>query len=128
MKRFEQRFQGRGLEQTFLTQTFGYYLDTAPAPPLEEARYDSSYFLGELQIPGALAIAETKYSWRPDGRRQNSPTSNQVNYPASGVIFVDKRGVIRYVASGWDARLEERYARMIDRLLAEEIQEASSGP
>jgi hypothetical protein len=88
MRRFAQRFHSRGLEITFLTQTFGFYLDTAPASPLEEARYDSSSFLGELDLPGALAVAETKYSWKADGRRINTPTPNQLNYPGATLTIV----------------------------------------
>jgi hypothetical protein len=120
MKRFAKRFRDRGLQITYHTQTYGYYVDTAPASPYDEARYDSTYFLGELNIPGALAIAETEYSWKPDGRRQNAPTTNQQNYPSTAIAFVDRRGIIRYVAAGWQRSLEERYAELIERLLAEQ--------
>jgi hypothetical protein len=118
MRRFAQRFHSQGLEITFLTQTFGFYLDTAPASPLEEARYDSSYFLGEIDLPGALAIAETKYSWKADGRRINNPTANQLNYPGATLTIVDKQGIVRYVASTWQGALEERYAALIEQLLS----------
>lgn len=120
MKRFEKRFGAQGLQITYHTQTYGFFVDTAPASPYDEARYDSTYFIGELNIPGALVVAETEYSWKPDGRRQNAPTTNQQNYPATAIAFVDRRGIIKYVAAGWQRSLEERYARLIERMLAEQ--------
>lgn len=119
MDRFQERFVGRSFEVTFLTQTFGYYVDTAPATPAAEAAYDSNYFVGELKLPGALAIVETKYSWKADGRRINAPGANQLNYPNTGLAIVDKKGIVRYVAGGWSPSLEERYAQYIEKLLAE---------
>lgn len=119
MKRYDRRYREQGLEITFQTRTFGFYVDTAPASPYEEARWDSTYFIGELALPGAVAIEETQYTWRPDGRRLNSPTLNQVNYPNATIAIVDRRGIVRYVASTWSPALEERYRQMIERLLAE---------
>lgn len=119
MKRFDRAYRERGAEITFYTRTYGYYVDTAPASPFEEARYDSSYFLGEWELPGALAIEETQYSWKADGRRLNAPTVNQVNYPGAMLAIVDRRGIVRYVAQTWQEALEPRYARLIEQLLAE---------
>lgn len=119
MKRFDRRYRDRGLEITFQTRTFGFYVDTAPASPYEEARWDSTYFVGELALPGAIAIEETEYTWRPDGRRLNSPTLNQSNYPHATIAIVDRRGIVRYVAGNWSPALEARYAKMIEALLAE---------
>ena len=119
MKRFDRRYRDKGLEITFQTRTFGFYVDTAPASPYEEARYDSTYFIGELELPGAVAIEETQYSWRPDGRRLNSPTLNQSNYPHASIVFADRRGIVRYVAANWSPALERRYAQTIEALLAE---------
>ncbi|HEX6535308.1 MAG TPA: hypothetical protein VF041_11995 [Gemmatimonadaceae bacterium] len=119
MRRYAQRFQPRDVEITFHTKTYGFYLDTAPATPLAEAQYDSSYLVHDLQLPGALAIAETQYSWKADGRRINAPTANETHYPATGVAFIDKQGVIRLVTQYWDRRLEERYAKMIEGWLKE---------
>lgn len=119
MRRYAQRFESRSVEITFHTKTYGFYLDTAPASPLAEAQYDSAYLVHDLQLPGALAVAETKYTWKADGRRINAPTANETHYPATGVAFIDKQGVIRLVTQYWDRRLEERYAKMIEGWLAE---------
>ncbi|HEY8469850.1 MAG TPA: hypothetical protein VIL18_09415 [Longimicrobiales bacterium] len=119
-RRIEARFRGQDLDITFRTRTFGFYADTAPATPLAEAQYDSAYFLHHVRIPGALAVAETKYSFRPDGRRVNEPTTDDLNYPEANVVVVDRNGIIRYVAFGWDPVLEARVTGLIERLLQEE--------
>jgi hypothetical protein len=54
----------------------------------------------------------------------NERTPQEVNYPLATLVIVDKRGVIRYAALGWDPVLEEPLARLIDRLLSED---AASG-
>jgi hypothetical protein len=119
-RRIEARFRGQDLDITFRTRTFGFYADTAPATPLAEAQYDSTYFLHHVRIPGALAIAETKFSFRPDGRRVNEPTTDDLNYPGAGVVVVDRNGIIRYVASYWNPVLEARVTELIERLLQAE--------
>ena len=71
-----------------LSETWGFYADTAPMPPLEEAQHDSIYFFEHTRLPGMLAVYETKYTWRPDGRRRNQPTPQEVNYNFASVIIV----------------------------------------
>lgn len=107
------------LDVTFRTRTYGFYLDTAPATPFAEAQYDSTYLLHEVGLPGALAIAETKYSWKADGRRVNEPTSDDLNFPGASVLLIDRKGIIRYASSGWSSTLEGRISRLIGELLAE---------
>ncbi|HET7551328.1 MAG TPA: hypothetical protein VFK04_08555 [Gemmatimonadaceae bacterium] len=119
MQRYRERFARRDVELIFLTQTNGFYVDTAPVTPAAEAAYDSSYFLHQIHLPGVLSVAETKYTWKADGRRINAPTANQLNYPNTSFALIDKKGVIRYVANSWSPRLEERYAQYIEKLLAE---------
>ncbi|HEY9514665.1 MAG TPA: hypothetical protein VIQ74_03215 [Gemmatimonadaceae bacterium] len=119
MQRYKERFAGRNVELIFLTQTNGFYVDTAPVTPAAEAAYDSSYFLHQIHLPGVLSVVETKYTWKADGRRIDAPSANQLNYPNTSVAIIDKKGVIRYVANGWSPRLEERYAQYIEKLLAE---------
>src|SRR5699024_1169050 len=65
VRRLKSHF-GDQIEVTFLTNTFGFYVDTAPATPEAEARYDSLYFVHDVEVPGAIAITETKYSWKAD--------------------------------------------------------------
>jgi hypothetical protein len=124
LARYAGRFGQRGFDIINFTKTVGFYRDVAPVTPVEEARYDSTLFLAGRQMPGSLAIYETKFSWLPDGRRVNERTPQEVNYPLATLVIVDKRGVIRYAALGWDPVLEEPLARLIDRLLSED---AASG-
>lgn len=127
LARYSNRFAGRGLELINFTKTHGFYREKAPVTPAEEAQYDSTYFLAERQIPGALAVYETKFRWLPDGRRINEPTPQEVNYSRASLIIVDRRGIIRYAAGGWDPALEEPLAKLIDRLLSEPVA-GSPGP
>lgn len=118
-RRIAKEFEGQDLDITFRIRTFGFYADTAPAPPIAEARYDSTYFLGQLGIPGALAVAESRYSFRPDGRRVNEPTTDDLNYLRATVILVDRNGIIRYIAEGWNPVFETRVTEFIRKLLDE---------
>jgi hypothetical protein len=124
LARYAARFGQRGFDIINFTKTVGFYRDVAPVTPAEEARYDSSVFIAGRQMPGALAIYETKFSWLPDGRRVNERTPQELNFPLASLVIIDKRGVIRYAAFGWDSVLEEPLAKLIDRLLSED---ASSG-
>jgi len=131
-RRIAARFQGQDLDITFRTRTLGFYADTAPATPLAEAQYDSAYFLHHVKIPGALAVAETKFSFRMDGRRVNEPTTDDLNYPGpwqgAGVIVVDRKGVVRYVAaSWWHPVLETRISSLIEQLLQETADTTGTG-
>ena len=117
--RLVDRFGNRGFEMINFTKTLGYYRDTAPVTPMDEAKYDSTYFFGTRGLPGMLAVYETKFRFLPDGRRRNEPTPQEVNYPLSSFVIVDRHGIIRYAAAGLDPVLEEPLAKLIERLLAE---------
>jgi hypothetical protein len=126
LARLNSRFGTRGLEIISFTKTVGYYREVAPVTPAEEAKYDSTFFLVTRQLPGALAVFETKFRWLPDGRRINEPTPQDRNYPLATLIIVDRRGSIRYAATGWDPVLEEPLAKLIEKLLTENA--APGGP
>lgn len=118
--RLRERFgSDESLELTFLTNTMGFYLDSAPATPEAEARYDSSYFVGERHVPGMIGVVETRYTWQSDGRRLDAPTANEVSYADAFVVIVDKRGVVRYIGGPWNRGKEPRYVRVLERLLKE---------
>lgn len=117
--RLVNRFGSRGFEMINFTKTLGFYRETAPVTPADEATYDSTYFFGTRQLPGILAVYETKFRWLPDGRRVNDPTPQEVNYPLSSFVIVDRHGIIRYAAASLDPILEEPLAKLIERLLAE---------
>jgi hypothetical protein len=120
LARLNNRFGARGLELISFTKTVGYYRDVAPVTPIDEAKYDSTFFLVTRQIPGALAVFETKFRWLPDGRRVNEPTPQERNYPLASLVIVDRRGIIRYASVGWDPVLEEPLAKLIEKLLSED--------
>jgi cytochrome oxidase Cu insertion factor (SCO1/SenC/PrrC family) len=121
VRRIARQFRDQDLDVTFRTRTYGFYLDTAPALPLAEAKYDSLYLLGSVGLPGALAIAEVKYSFKADGRRSNEPTPDDQNFPGASVLLIDRRGIIRYAASYWNSIFEERVTKLIERAIAESV-------
>jgi hypothetical protein len=117
MARLLERFGPAGLELINTTRTFGFFADTAPVTPAEEASRDSAYFLGTIGVPGILAVAQTKVTWLPDGRRRDEPTPRDANYPYASFVVVDKERVVRYVALDWDPVLEEPLAQLLRNLL-----------
>jgi hypothetical protein len=119
MLRYQHRFNDRGLQLINTTRTYGFFVDTAPVTPDREAQYDSAYFLGEMHVPGMLSVAETKFTWLPDGRRKDDPTAQEQNYPYATFVIVDKQGLVRYAAFSWDPMMEEPLASLIERLLKE---------
>jgi hypothetical protein len=119
LTRFVERFGQRGLEIINTTRTLGFIRDTASIEPIDEARYDSTFFLDQRKIPGSLAVFETKYHWLPDGRRVNERTPQEQNYSGATITIVDMTGTIRYVALGWDPIMEEPIARLIEKLLSQ---------
>lgn len=120
--RLVDRFGKRGLEVINTTRTLGFIRDTAAIDPMDEAKYDSTLFFGQRQIPGSLAVYETKFRWLADGRRVNERTPQEQNYSGATFTIVDKTGSIRYVALGWDPVMEEPLARLIEKLLADNNQ------
>lgn len=122
IRRVKEKFQDDGLDIVFRLTTAGYYLDEAPIDPVEEAERLSDHLLNDAQLPGALAVIETKYSWRSDGRRRNEPPAYARAYPVASLILFDRNGVVRYVADrgGWDLLLETRITRLIEQLIEEE--------
>lgn len=118
-RRLDHAFGDQGLDITFRTRTVGFYADTAPALPQAEARYDSAYFLHDVEIPGALAIAETNYSFMADGRRVNEPTTDDLNYLQARLVVIDRDGIVRFVASDWNPVLEPRLTDLIGRLVGD---------
>jgi hypothetical protein len=118
--RLERRFRERGLEIINTTRTLGFVRDSAPVSPEAEAKYDSAYFLAQKEIPGSLAVYDTKFRRLPDGRRVNEPTPQELNYRLATFTVVDRAGVIRYVALGWDPLIEVPLGTFIDRLLSED--------
>src|SRR5262249_21181376 len=103
LQRFAAEFAGQPLRQLNLTQTYGFYRDTAPVAPEAEARNDSVHFFGQIRVPGALAVYDTHYQIAPDGRRRNQPTPQEAHYPRATLMIVDKRGMIRYVMAEYEA-------------------------
>ena len=118
LRRYGMRFSGR-MDIIHLTRTFGFFSDSAPVAPTDEARFDSAYFLGRQRLPGALAVYDSKFDWLRDGRRRNRPSPQDTNYPVAVVVIIDKKGIVRYVSDGWDPILEEPLAKFIERVIAE---------
>jgi hypothetical protein len=119
LARYDSRFASRGLELINVTKTYGFYGDSAPKPPIEEARHDSAHFLDKVKLPGSLAVHESEPYWLRDGRRRNRLSPQEFRYASATFVIVDKKGIIRYLAPNWEPMLEEPLAKFIEKLLAE---------
>lgn len=137
LRRIARRFPA--LDITLMAHTHGSFRLRPPPTPAEEAALDSAYFLGALQLPGALAVDETPYTMlpEPDGRRLDDVGPNQVNYlqvMRSGghvqalesglsldLFLVSPSGIIQFRDSAWPIR-----ERLIDAAIEAMYREASS--
>ncbi len=123
LTRYQTTFADRGFNIITVTQTLGFFADTAPIAPAREIRNDSAKFLAGWGTPGILAIYETSYTWAADGRRRNEPIAVFDWYARSrAVLLIDKRGIIRYIVRPYstDVEFEETLlSRFIESLLRE---------
>jgi hypothetical protein len=101
LKRLAQRFPE--LEITLVANTHGYLSEMTPPPPAVEADSLAHWWLEERQLPGALAVTDTRF-WRlpnPDRRRVDKDLPNVLHYhydgwdlKAGAMFLVDRGGTI----------------------------------
>lgn len=85
LRRLYKKYAAAGFNIVFVAQTLGYFRNESftddPAGEVEAIR---QYFLDFLKLPVSLAVSETQYSNRLDGRRVNETTVNRKNYALEG--------------------------------------------
>lgn len=117
LQRLQKRF-GDKVAVTGLVTTKGYFRDEGPLTIKEELDLLRKYYIEELEMPGVIAVSETKFTTMPDGRRRAplDPTSHAYWTPAGTVaIVLDDQGIIRQVFTDtWRPWYESRMAEFIE--------------
>ncbi len=124
LRRLHKKYAATGFNIVFVAQTLGYFRDESftenPAGEVEEIR---KYFLEFLKLPISLAVSETEYSNRLDGRRVNETTVNKKNYPLEreNAVLVDREQKIRYVADLARGHVSSGLENILDAQIAKAL-------
>lgn len=106
LNRLHNQFGSRGLQIVLVGGTSGYYRNRL-AVPAAESDSAGKYFGEFLKLPAAIAIDETEFSKRHDGRRVNAPTENARNYSKGrSAVLVGKDGQVKLVVNALPQREE----------------------
>lgn len=94
LRRLHDRY-GPDVRLVLMTSTAGSYRNRVEPDPAAEADSARHYFLDFLRLPITLAVDETPFSRKADGRRVDGQLLNQTHY-ARGVdaILVGRDGVV----------------------------------
>ena len=112
------KYQKQGFQAVFVTKIEGHtkdYKDTASIA--DELEYDRHHWVdsGEISFPIAIADAPK----RPDGKMREDPQYMK-DYCVTAFptyVFIDSQGVVQYVQVGHRDDLEERFAKIIEKIL-----------
>ena len=115
------RYKGKDFAGVMVTQLYGYLGAQRPLTPEQEVAADRVYFGTEHALsfpvainPGVKQVPGTPYVQpKPD-----------TDYRVSGIpqiMIIDKRGIIRQIVTGWDQGNTERFSKLIDKLLGEQV-------
>lgn len=107
IRRLHQRF-GDALDIVVYSKTFGYFRDSPPLSPAEEAQKLRWFYFDYLKLPiAALAVLETPFGRLPDGRRENRNTAYEGHPPVEDVKLVGKDGTtLRMLANSTRGNIE----------------------
>ena len=92
LRRLNAKYASQGLEITLMAKTVGFSPGSAPQLPATEAATARDYFLDTLKLPFTLAVAQTPFTRRPDGRRVNERVQFERAYLGSQMVIADRAG------------------------------------
>lgn len=116
LNRLHSQFGSRGLQIVLVGGTSGYYRNRL-AVPAAESDSAGKYFEGFLKLPAVIAMNETEFSKRHDGRRQNAVSENARNYSRGrSAVLVGKDGQVKLVVNAVPQR-EETLKAVIEAAL-----------
>ncbi len=96
LRRLHDKYGHQGMSIVLMATTKGYFRNRPQPKPADEAERMRRYWFDFLQLPGVLAVEETAFTRRPDGRRLNETPSNLQNYGDSrSAILIGKDGIVR---------------------------------
>lgn len=121
IRRLHDEFASRGLDFVLMTYTTGYFRTAVTPKPSTEVQEFQRWFVDYLHLPLTMAVEESQFGRLPDGRRQNTRMTNEVNYSAgTNALLIGKDGVIRMALSLTPGLENEQvYRRQIAAALGE---------
>jgi hypothetical protein len=98
LRRLSSDYATRGLDIVFSTYTIGYFRNKVQPITKDELQKFQSWFMDYLHAPFVLAAEISQFGRLPDGRRRNTPMTNETNYHHGvGGALVGKDGTIGFV-------------------------------
>jgi hypothetical protein len=121
IRRLHDEFASRGLDFVLMTYTTGYFRTAVTPKPSVEVQEFQRWFVDYLHVPLTMAVEESQFGRLPDGRRQNTRMTNEVNYSVgANALLIGKDGVIRMALSLTpNLENEQVYRRQIAAALGE---------
>jgi thiol-disulfide isomerase/thioredoxin len=119
INKLDDKYRKKGLQVVFLT----YLEGTAGGVEMtreEELAYNRKHWVEGFGIDFTIGVVETEAD--PEGSRRKDPYFFE-SYGANGFptyVFIDRRGIVRYIQSGHRNDLEAKFTKLIEELLAEE--------
>ena len=122
LRRLYQKYHDAGLDIVVYQVTEGYSGWTVgrPQTPEQEAAALKWLFLDHLKFPATLAVETTQYTFAPDGRRRNQPTSYQQAYVELYNFLIDREGKIACVGLMGGHMNEAKIEACVQRALGDE--------
>ena len=117
LRRIEQQFGGR-VQTVIATRTVGFFRGTGPFAPAAELDSLTGWLRDELKVPAIVAVSAPGAGKRPDGRVAREPSATERAYhvgAGTGVVVIDRAGVIRFVSNFVD---EPRLVRWLESVTA----------
>jgi hypothetical protein len=121
MRRMHTKYESQGARLMFVSGLEGDAYDK-PATVPEELAYRRKYWIENDSVTFPIGIIETAETKNPDGstRREDPPIYKAYGVSGfPGYVFVDRRGIVRYVQAGHTRDLEARFSAILERLLKE---------
>jgi hypothetical protein len=90
---------GAALNIMVIYKTQGYFHDSPPLTPAQEADSAAHYYLDALRLPALLAVDTAAYQRLPDGRRVDGPAAYEQNpyYCCYGFALADRTGKLVFL-------------------------------
>lgn len=121
LRALSDRLKGKPFGGLMVTQLYGYLGTRQGLTPEQEVDADREYFGKEHALPFPVAINPQMKQVAGQPFAQPQP---DMDYRVGGIpqiMIIDKKGIIRQIVTGWDQGNTERFAKLIDQLIAEKM-------
>jgi hypothetical protein len=92
IRRLARKYTNAGLEITLMTKTSGFSPGSAPQEPDVESKEAQHYFLDFLDLPVALAVANTPFHLARNGQRVDDSVQYEKEYQDASLVLSGRDG------------------------------------